>query len=100
MEDFKINKEAILKALGTVQEPDLKKDLVTLNMIRDEEMGIEPFTPFEDISSDWECPRCGASKDDFLAVQAQSLDYSDIILLSDEQRSQHFWIAGEGIIEG
>lgn len=28
-----MNKEAILKALGTVAEPDLKKDLVTLNMI-------------------------------------------------------------------
>ncbi len=27
--------EAILKALGNVQEPDLKKDLVTLNMVRD-----------------------------------------------------------------
>lgn len=27
--------EAILKALGQVQEPDLKKDLVTLNMVRD-----------------------------------------------------------------
>lgn len=27
--------EAVLKALGQVQEPDLKKDLVTLNMVRD-----------------------------------------------------------------
>ena len=25
----------IIKALGTVQEPDLKKDLVTLNMVKD-----------------------------------------------------------------
>jgi ATP-binding protein involved in chromosome partitioning len=30
-----ITKEAVLKALGTVQEPDLKKDLVTLNMVTD-----------------------------------------------------------------
>ena len=30
-----ITKEAVLKALGTVQEPDLGKDLVTLNMIQD-----------------------------------------------------------------
>lgn len=31
-------KEAILKALGTVQEPDLGQDLVTLNMIRNLEI--------------------------------------------------------------
>jgi ATP-binding protein involved in chromosome partitioning len=32
---LKMNQEDILKALGTVQEPDLGKDLVTLNMIKD-----------------------------------------------------------------
>ncbi len=30
-----MTQEDVLKALGTVQEPDLKNDLVTLNMIRD-----------------------------------------------------------------
>lgn len=30
-----ISKEDVLRALGTVNDPDLKKDLVTLNMIRD-----------------------------------------------------------------
>jgi ATP-binding protein involved in chromosome partitioning len=30
-----ISKEAVLTALGSVYDPDLKKDLVTLNMIRD-----------------------------------------------------------------
>lgn len=30
-----ITREEILKALGTVEDPDLKKDLVTLNMIKD-----------------------------------------------------------------
>src|SRR6476469_588775 len=30
-----ITKEAVLKALSNVQEPDLGKDLVTLNMIQD-----------------------------------------------------------------
>ena len=34
-------KEAILKALGTVQEPDLGQDLVTLNMIRNLEISGE-----------------------------------------------------------
>ena len=33
-----ITKEAVLKALSNVQEPDLGKDLVTLNMIQDIEI--------------------------------------------------------------
>ncbi|RYD55752.1 MAG: iron-sulfur cluster carrier protein ApbC [Sphingobacteriales bacterium] len=33
-----ITKEAVLKALSNVQEPDLGKDLVTLNMVRDIEI--------------------------------------------------------------
>ena len=33
-----ITQEQILKALSTVQEPDLKKDLVTLKMIKDIEV--------------------------------------------------------------
>jgi ATP-binding protein involved in chromosome partitioning len=40
MGDLKIKKEDIIRALSTVQEPDLKKDLVTLNMIKDIELGI------------------------------------------------------------
>ncbi|MFN3850220.1 MAG: Mrp/NBP35 family ATP-binding protein [Spirosomataceae bacterium] len=40
MGEITINKEKILQALSTVEEPDLKKDLVTLNMIRDIEVGI------------------------------------------------------------
>ena len=31
----------------------------------DPENGIEPGTEFEDISEDWVCPLCGASKEDF-----------------------------------
>ena len=41
-----ISKEAILQALGTVQEPDLGQDLVTLNMVRNVEIegGAVSFT--------------------------------------------------------
>ncbi|MHB8779596.1 MAG: iron-sulfur cluster assembly protein, partial [Anaerolineales bacterium] len=34
----KLTKETVLAALGTVQEPDLGQDLVTLNMIRNLEI--------------------------------------------------------------
>ncbi|CAH0995723.1 Iron-sulfur cluster carrier protein [Emticicia aquatica] len=40
MGELTITKEKILQALSTVEEPDLKKDLVTLNMIRDIEVGV------------------------------------------------------------
>ena len=31
----------------------------------DPESGIEPGTSFEDIPGDWQCPLCGAGKDEF-----------------------------------
>lgn len=31
----------------------------------DPDNGAAPGTKFEDLSADWECPVCGASKDDF-----------------------------------
>ena len=33
--EMKINEETVLAALGRVQDPELLKDLVTLNMIQD-----------------------------------------------------------------
>jgi rubredoxin len=31
----------------------------------DPDNGVDPGTKWEDVPSDWECPVCGASKDDF-----------------------------------
>lgn len=31
----------------------------------DPDNGVAPGTKFEDLPDDWECPVCGASKDDF-----------------------------------
>lgn len=31
----------------------------------DEENGIAPGTPFEDLPADWLCPVCGAPKDEY-----------------------------------
>jgi rubredoxin len=33
--------------------------------VGDPTQGIAPGTAFEDLPSDWECPDCGASKDEF-----------------------------------
>ncbi len=44
MGEFSITKDKILAALGTVEEPDLKKDLVSLNMIRDVEAGVNQIS--------------------------------------------------------
>lgn len=41
----------------------------------DPENGIAPGTDFEDIGEDWTCPLCGASKEDFEAVEASD-DYN------------------------
>ena len=31
----------------------------------DPDNGVKPGTSFNDLPDDWECPVCGASKDDF-----------------------------------
>lgn len=41
MSTYKLTKESVLQALSHVEEPDLKKDLVSLNMIRDIELSID-----------------------------------------------------------
>ena len=40
----------------------------------DVENGIEPETEFFEIPEDWTCPLCGASKDDFEAVEGHDID--------------------------
>ena len=44
MGEFTVTKEKLLQALSTVEEPDLKKDLVKLNMISDIEIGVNQVT--------------------------------------------------------
>jgi len=35
----------------------------------DPDNGIEPGTDFKNISDDWVCPLCGASKDEFQKIE-------------------------------
>lgn len=44
MGELSITKEKILAALSTVEEPDLKKDLVSLNMIQNVQVGVNQLS--------------------------------------------------------
>jgi rubredoxin len=37
--------------------------------VGDPDSGIEPGTSFEEIPEDWVCPTCGATKEDFEAIE-------------------------------
>lgn len=38
-------------------------------VVGDLEHGIKPGTAFEDLPANWECPDCGAHKDEFSVVE-------------------------------
>ena len=40
--------------------------------VGDVDNGVEEGTDFEDVPSDWLCPLCGASKEDFDAVSGNT----------------------------
>ena len=51
-----ISKEKVLKALSTVEDPDLKKDLVTLGMIQDLEIISDQKISFKVVLTTPACP--------------------------------------------
>ena len=42
--------------------------------VGDTDNGVAPGTDFEDVSADWVCPLCGASKEDFEEVEADDFN--------------------------
>jgi ATP-binding protein involved in chromosome partitioning len=74
-----MTQEEVLKALSTVQEPDLGKDLVTLNMIRDLEISNQNCS-FTIILTTPACPLKEKMKKDCIeAIQAIDPDANVII---------------------
>ncbi|MCD6111563.1 MAG: rubredoxin [Thermoplasmata archaeon] len=49
----------LCKICGYIYDPE----------VGDQDSGIEPGTPFEELPSDWVCPICGAGKDMFEKVE-------------------------------
>ncbi len=71
---------AVLKALGTVQEPDLKKDLVTLNMVRDIKVG-EKEVEFTVVLTTPACPMKEIMRRDCeKAIHTQISDELEVIV--------------------
>ena len=63
-EKEEVSAEAATEGGGEIHECDLcgyEYDPA----VGDPENGIPPGTPFEDLPDDWECPICGAGKEDF-----------------------------------
>lgn len=59
-----VSQEAVLNALKTVQDPDLKRDLVTLNMIRDLAISPEGKVSVRVVLTTPACPLKGKIEDD------------------------------------
>lgn len=91
--NYMITKEQVLKALSTVQEPDLKKDLVTLNMIKDIEVSghnikftvllTTPACPMKD-KIEHDCVEAIKSKVDAQAVVDITMEANVLTLRSDK----------------
>ena len=87
-----VTKEQILKALSTVEEPDLKKDLVTLNMVRN--ITVEDSTvSFEVVLTTPACPlkeliksRCTEAVEKEIGT-----DYTIVINLTSDVTSSRFF---------
>ncbi len=72
-----MTQQDILNALSNVQEPDLKKDLVTLNMIRD--ITIEgAYVSFTVVLTTPACPLKDLIKND--CVKAVKKDFPDAVV--------------------
>ncbi len=67
MSKDKVTQEAVLEALSTVHDPDLKKDLVTLNMIQDLELN-DGDVSFTIMLTTPACPMKDRMKNDAMAA--------------------------------
>lgn len=72
---MKFEKSDVLKALSTVDDPDLKKDLVTLNMIKDVEV-FSDAVKFTVVLTTPACPLKELIKNDCIAAIHKHLDES------------------------
>lgn len=83
-----INKEKVLNALSTVIEPDLKRDLVSLNMIKDIEVGVNQVS-FTVVLTTPACPLKEVIKNDCINAihQHLSTDVSVVVNMTADVTS-------------
>ncbi len=78
---LKINKERVIKALSTVDDPDLHKDLVSLNMIQNVEIEGNNIS-FDVVLTTPACPLKDKIKDDCLAAIKREIPESENIKIN------------------
>ncbi len=57
----------------------------------DPDNGVAPGTPFDKIPDDWVCPECGAPKDQFEKLKAESGDPAAAAARPYSLNFQHAW---------
>lgn len=93
MPDYDASRETLLKALGTVIEPELNKDLVSLNMIRDLEIA-DGKVSLTVVLTTPACPLKGTMERDIRSVMEQVPGVTAVDVKFDSQVPADRRIAG------
>jgi ATP-binding protein involved in chromosome partitioning len=80
-----VTQEAVLRALRTVQDPDLHQDLVTLNMIRDLEVSPDGQVSLRAVLTTPACPMKAKIESDILAAVKSVPGVSSVNVKMDAQ---------------
>lgn len=92
--DAEITQEAVLKALSTVQEPELHRDLVTLNMVRDIVIAPDGNVAFTIMLTTPACPLRGVIEQDAVAAVSRIAGVSQVVVAFDAQVRSDSRISG------
>lgn len=92
-----LNQESVLAALRTVQDPDLRKDLVTLNMIRDLEVSGDGNVSLRVVLTTPACPMKGKIENDVRAAVMSVAGVKAVkVRMDSEVRGRKSSVAGAG----
>ncbi len=94
-----ISKDAVLSALSTVQDPDLRKDLVTLGMIKDVEIQDSKVSFTVELTTP-ACPMKDKIKNDCIEAVTQVNGVEDVEVNLSSQTTKHGGMENKSEIPG